>query len=205
MKSLDALRTQWNEENGGSENQYDHDSFMKVVKTRVRKESGRAFQYFWAAFVLQIVVYALLGHVIVKYWRDSYIFIPAIINLALYIPFTVVMMKRFKRMATISGKTSADNAVADYVSRHRDILAGFYKFKQSYEYLLIPVSAIIGTVITFQIWVEGGVWEFPKAAAIVFGVTMVSCIIAVRNENKKNFEGPLAQMNAIVEELKDKN
>ncbi len=203
MKTFDELRLQWNEENKTPARTYEGDSLEQMVRKRVKKESGIAFQYFWASFALQLLVYALFSHVMIKYWRDPYVLVPSLINILLYIPFTTVLMRKFKRMATLGGKANATGTMSDYVVRHRDILSGFYRFKKVYEYLLIPLSAIIGTFVTFRIWVPGGVSEFPSAAAMILVITLVSCIVAIRDENRRNFEKPLMQLNAIIDELND--
>src|SRR5690606_4089502 len=143
---------------------YDKDSFERIVRSRVRKHTNTAMQYFWASFVLQIIVYALLSHVIIRYWQDSDILYSAIAGFLLFIPFTVILMKRFKAIATTrpgiqSSGVAVENSLHHYISRRRGLLDSFYRFKKWYELLLIPFASAIGVFITFKLYIPGGVQE----------------------------------------------
>lgn len=172
----------------------DQETLNKIVKARARKHTNEAFKYFWASFVLQIMVYAMLGHVIVKYWYEPMMTLPALLGIAAYIPFTVVMMKRFKSVA-------ANGPVTEFIANNHQTLQNFYRFKRNYELVLIPLATAIGTFLVFELYVPGSVWAYPKGAMITFFISLASCIIAIQAENKRAFEGPLSQMNALMEDL----
>lgn len=186
--TLDELKSNWKKENAGGS--YDEATMKKAV----RKHTGMSFQYFWASFVLQLMVYAMLSNVIVKHWYDPMITLPALAGVALYIPFTVVMMKKFK----------VDNnqaSMSNYIQRRSELLESFYRFKKRYELFLIPVVTFIGTFLVFELYVPGGIWAYPKGAAITFFLSLAGCIIAIQRENKRNFEEPLMRLKMILYEL----
>jgi hypothetical protein len=192
--SIDEMKTQWNKDQvRGS---LDEATLQKIVKSRVRKHTGTAFKYFWAAFALQILVYSMLTHVIIRYWDNPTMTLPSLLGIAAYIPFTVLMMRRFKSIAVVG-----QSSMRTYVARQIEILQGFYQFKRNYELVLIPLATAIGTFLVFELYVPGSVWAYPKGALITFFASLASCIIAIQAENKRAFEGPLSQMKSISDEL----
>jgi len=196
--TLDEMKSNWKKEN--DKGSYDESTIQKIVKTRVRKHTNTAFKYFWAAFVLQLMVYSMLTHVIVKYWYEPMATMPALIGIAAFGPFTVMMMRRFKGVALLN---SGDGPVSLYIARRRELLEGFYRFKRRYELVLVPLATFIGTFLVFELYVPGGVWAFPKGALITFFVSLASCIIAIQAEYRRNFEEPLLHLKMILDELSE--
>jgi hypothetical protein len=170
------------------------EQFDAMIKTRSRKHTSEVFQYFWASFGLQILVYALLGHVVIRYWGEPGM-IASVLGILFYIPFTVVFIKKYKSMAVAPGPIHA------VVSRRIELLQSFFTFKKRYELFLIPIATFIGTFVSFELWVPGGVWAFPKGAVITFLIALASCIVAIREENKKSFDIPLSKLRLILQDL----
>ena len=167
------------------------DQFNKIIKHKAREHTSEAFKYFWASLTLQIIVYAMLSHVIVKYWGDA-VMLAASIGILLYIPFTIVFMKKFKGMAVAQGPMNT------YVSKQYELLESFYKFKKRYELVLIPLVTLIGTFITFELYFRN-----IEVAAVAFFITLITCIIAIREENKKSFDIPLSKLREVLDDLRD--
>ena len=183
---------------------YDEVALEKIFRSRVKKQTNKAMQYFWASFVLQVLVYALLSHVIVKYWLDTEILLFGLGGVFLFLPFTIMLMKKFKRMATtkLTGEHNTGISLYQYVLRHHALLLSFYNFKKRYELVLIPLSSAIGIFLMFKLYVPGGVQEHPAGAVVTFVITLLSCAMAIRSENKKSFEQPLHQLREILDEFK---
>src|ERR1041385_424479 len=195
--SIDEMKTMWNQKNADNKvGEYDQISIEKIVKARVKKHTGTAFQYFWASFALQVLVYAMLSHVVVRYWYDPIVTLPALLGIAFYIPFTVMMMRKFKI-------ENNQGPMSTYITRRRELLESFYSFKKRYELVLIPLATFIGTFLVFELYVPGGVSAYPTGAMITFVISLASCIIAILAENKRNFEEPLARLKIILDELNE--
>jgi hypothetical protein len=90
----------------------------------------------------------------------------------------------------------------NYVMTRYNLLQTFYQFKRRYEFLLIPLSSLIGVFLVFKLYVPGGVEKNLTGAVITFMITVISCILAIRSENKKNFEKPLHHFRELLEEFK---
>jgi hypothetical protein len=82
------------------------------------------------------------------------------------------------------------------------LLESFFTFKKRYEMVLIPLSAAIGVLLIFLLYVPGGVSEHLLGAFITYVLTLLSCYLAIRSENKKNFVQPLDQLGEILNEYK---
>ncbi len=204
MTILEELKNKWEE---GQKTLipppgYDQASLEKIIKARVKKPTNMAMRYFWASFTLQLIVYALLSHVIVKYWSDPEILRFSLVGILLYLPFTVMLMRKFKSIAKTRPTDSTGTSLYQYVSRRYTLLDSFYRFKKRYELMLIPLSAVIGVFLVFKLYVPGGVAAHPWGAGITLVITLISCLLALRSENRKNFEQPLHQLQEILNEFK---
>lgn len=180
------------------------ESLDLILKKKTQQQKNVSIAYFWASFVLQIIVYSLLSHVIIKYWNDSTLVWISFSCIFIYIPFTIVLLKYFKRIATIRAKDSQGNFLPmnEYIRKHHLLLSCFYKFKKRYEFLLIIVSTAIMTWIVFRIYVPGGIAAHPVAAGAIYTFSVVACAITICQENTRNFKRPLDQLELLLEEYK---
>lgn len=205
MSTLEELKKEWEQKRNVpvTEQAYDEESFGKMIKSRVKKHTNVSMRYFWASFTLQLLVFALLSHVIVKYWNDWSIVLVGTVGVLLYVPFMIILMKRFKAIAVTRPQDSTESSLQAYVNRRHELLQSFYRFKRRYELFLIPLVSAIGVWLVFQLWVPGGVYAYPSGAVITFGITLISCIAAIWSENKKSFEEPLSQLRQVLDEFKN--
>jgi hypothetical protein len=204
MSTLEELKEEWGKKSTlASTTNYDQSSFQKIVKSRVKKNVNASMKYFWGSFTLQLMVYALLTHVMVKYWRDIDMLLLSILGAALYIPFTFVLLRKFKRIAITKPADTLRSSLQMYVQQHYDLLFSFYRFKRRYELFLIPLSSAIGVWLVFLLYVPGGVAAYPSGAVVIFGITLLSCAIALAAENKESFGKPLTALRQILDEFKE--
>ena len=198
MERIEDLKTKWR--NTPSTHQtYNTTAMNNLVKSRIGKQMGKAMEYFWASFALQILVYALLCHVIVRYYNDVFTVLPALAGILIYIPFTRTLLKKFKAMAFMPtiGKAST---IQGYISGQRGLLQNFLTFKKRYELFLIPLSCAIGVLLTFKLYVPGGVYLYPQGAAITFAISLASCYFAIKRENERNLVKPITDLGEILQE-----
>jgi hypothetical protein len=200
MTTFEELMKMWNE-NQAAPSPYDQRSIEKIVRSRTKKHINKAMQYFWAAFTLQILVYGLLSHMMIKYGSDTETLLLSIAGVILFLTFTIMLLKKFKRLAVAKPKLS-EPSLYHYVFHQHSSLESFYSFKKRYELILIPLSSAIGVFLTFKLFVPGGVQENPTGAIITFAATLISCVLAIRSENKRNFAQPLHQLEKVMEEFK---
>jgi hypothetical protein len=204
MDTFDQFRKNWSETTEHSpHNLLDKAAIHDIIKQRARSEKDIAMKYFWASFTFQIIVYALFSHVIVKYGGDVVVLRVCLLGILLFIPFTVMLLKKFKQMAVWKFNGERSNTVKDYISYHYTHLRSFYTFKLRYELILIPASCAILVWVFFRLYIAGGLLAYPVAATVFFLVALGACVVAIRAENKRNFMMPLRQFEILLEEFRD--
>ncbi|QMU29624.1 hypothetical protein [Adhaeribacter radiodurans] len=183
---------------------YDQASLQKILVARTHKQQNISMKYFWASLTLQIIVYAMLTNVAIKYWSDTAILGVAAFCALLYVPFTVMLLRKFKQIALLKmgERHTADLTIYEYVTQQHSLLSSFYKFKKAYELFLIPLSSAILIWIFFRIYLPGGVMAHPVGAIICFLLSLGSCLAAIVAENNKRFKQPITHLEAILDELK---
>jgi hypothetical protein len=70
------------------------------------------------------------------------------------------------------------------------------------DWIGVPVSCAIIVLVTFTLWVKGGVEGNPLGGLVVFAVWVGLSLIAIHAENKKRFISPLRHLELVLEDLK---
>lgn len=204
MQNLDEIKKNWKVDtehlNSG---RLDKLAWQNLLKQQVKKQKNISMEYFWASFIFQIIVYGFLTHVIIKNWEDRMVLLPSVFCLLLYLPFTVVLMGKFKRMAVLRQDETyaSDPSIKEYVVKQYRLLKSFYKFKTRYEIVLVPLSSAFFVWIFFQIYFPGGVITKPILSVLLFILIVGACTAAILAENKRNFKKPLKQLEEILKDI----
>ncbi len=205
MENIEEFKKNWleNKANTSQAESFDHLSWQKVLKLKANQQKHISMQYFWASFTLQLIVYAFLSHIIVRYWADSPMLYISLFCLLLYVPFTVVLMRKFKRLAVL--KTDEKHVLGlpihEYIRQQYTLLASFYRFKKGYETMLVPLSSAVLIWVIFRLYVPGGISAYPIAASVCLLLTIGACAMAILAENKKNFKQPLTRLRDILQDF----
>jgi hypothetical protein len=202
MCTIEELKGKWSASASAQSGHLGAEELTNVFKRRVKTKFKSSMQYFWASFSLQLLIYGLLTHVVVKYWLDPAYMLPALCGILLYIPFTIVLMRKFKAIAVARPQSHTTASLYQYADFHYTQLASFYKFKKLYEIILIPINVAIGTILTFNLFVPGGVGEYVNGAVITFILSLASCFYAIVRENRRSFVEPLKELESILKEFK---
>jgi hypothetical protein len=204
MSTLDELKKEWAAAapSPANDQRVDGAGLQAIARARGARHVNQAVRYFWASLTLQIMVYALLSHVFVSFWG-----VPAVQGLCLagallYLPFTVVLLRQFRRVARATpARPVAGFSLQARTQQQYDALRAFYRFKRRYEYLLIPLSTALGVWLTFRLYVPGGVPQHPTGAVLTFLLTLLACGWAIRRENRRHFEQPLHHLQELLAEF----
>lgn len=204
MPTLDDLKQKWNAEPPafGAAAPYDAATFNHIIRTRMKKQNNSIFRYFWATFTLHIIVYAMLSHVTIRYGSDTNILLLSLLGFGVTVPFTTILLRRYKQMAVAKLSGTSGASIYTYVSEQRSRLAGFYTFKKRYDLVLIPLLSAIGVILVFNLYFPGGVLAFQTGAIVTYLLTLLSCFLVIRNENKKYFLRPLQELQAILDDYR---
>lgn len=174
-----------------------------LITQRVKKEKNKVMQYFWASFTYQVLIYAFASHLVIKFWDDSQIMLLALGGVLLYIPFTIVLLKKFSVMNTqitvqigYSAQSIRTNVKNQYL-----LLSEFFRFKKRFEWLAVPLSCFIMVMIVFKLYVPGGIAEYPAGGIISFVILLTCFVTAISFENRIRFIQPLRQLELVIEDI----
>ena len=176
-----------------------------IISSRVRKELKTVSQFVWAAIAYQIILYSFLTHTLVRHWGDIQTMLLCLAGAALYIPLTVALLRRvkilYRRPSEALGSAVPD--VFHKVEGEYARLADFFQFKKRMDWIGVPVSCAIIVLVTFTLFVEGGVKANPVADLTIFALWIGMSLIAIQAENRKRFIAPLRHLEQILEDLKN--
>lgn len=204
MTVLDQLKKEWKAQPQSSEiEEYDLVSLKDTIKGRVKKHKKMAIQYFWTNSVLQLLVYLLLGYVIVTYWFDIVIVAVSLAGFVLYVPFTISLYKSAKKVVSGSLTEGSIDSLYSYIKESHRSLSRFYRFKKLSDVILTPLSCVIGTYLTFELLIPGGVQGSFYLVLTMFVITLISCYVNIVEENRKKFKEPLQQLKELMDEFSE--
>jgi len=205
MSTFDELKKTWNEAQPSSveHSKIDNEAMFKMIKMKSKKQLKGPMHYFWGAMFLQIMLYAILCHIIIVYHDDIRILIMGIVGCLIYIPFTVTMVRKFRTLAIVKpdNQNESGASLRDYVSKQKEIIQEFYDFKTKYELFLIPFSAAIGVYLFFTIFIPGGITKYWGGALFTFVVTLGTTVLTILAENRKQFRKPISELQQIIDDF----
>jgi len=201
MKSFDEIKNVWKESKSMDSGSpaLDAETMDKYVKIGMKKVRNSTMEYFWGTFIYHILIYALFGHVFIRFWGDLYLMGLSLAGILLYIPFTTLMMKKFKRMCS-PGAGNSEN-IQQYLKHQHRLLSEFFRFKRWFDWIGVPVSAIFFVLIIFSLYVTGGFGE-NLLAGILSCIAVISLLAPfVHAENLKSFIKPLNKLESLIKEM----
>jgi hypothetical protein len=201
MESLESFKKQWSESKDQEGTDLAVTDVRQIVKTRIKKEKKILFEYFWASYFWQFIIYISMTRLIIYFWGDWSSVLFCLTGILLYIPFTAVFIKKFTSMALKSNQSS--QSVYVNLKTQWERISEFFLFKRRFDWLGIPVSCFIITLVIFKLWVPGGWEEHMIGSVIIYIITLVAFLIATLVENKKRFETPLYHLQQIMNEMQE--
>jgi len=176
-----------------------------IISSRVRKEFKTVSQFVWAAIVYQIILYSFLTHTLIRHWGDIQIMLLCLAGGAFYIPLTVALLRRvrtlYRRPSEAPGSPVPD--VFHKVEGEYTRLADFFQFKKRMDWIGVPVSCAIIVLVTFTLFVKGGVEGNALAGLAIFALWLGMSLVAIHAENKKRFISPLRNLGQLLDDLKN--
>lgn len=176
-----------------------------IISSRVRKELKTVSQFVWAAIAYQIILYSFLTHTLIRHWGEMRIMVLCLAGAAFYIPLTVALIRRvgtlYRHPSEAPGSMVPD--VFHKVEGEYARLADFFQFKKRMDWIGVPVSCAIIVLVTFTLFVKGGVEGNPRASLAFFALWVGMSLIAIQAENRKRFVSPLLHLEQVLDDLKN--
>lgn len=202
MEEFDDIKKIWNENKPSG--QCSPEYIDNVVSMRIKKVKSSFREYFWLSFIYQNMVYASLVFLIAKFFSRTDIVILSIAGILVYLPFTIVFMRKFKTafLNNSEGLAFSENDIYLNIKNSHSRISEFFRFKKRFDWVMIPLNCVLIVVINFILFVPGGIMDNLIVGALLFFVWLIIFIIAIRSENKKRFSEPLQQLGSVLEEFR---
>jgi len=206
MENFDEIKKLWSESKGASfsDGSVSSDYIDDVISKRIKKVRNNFREYFWASFFYQNLVYGCLAFLIVRFFNRTDIVILSAVGILLYIPFTVMFMKKFKS-AFLRNKEGIEYSNDDIylnIKNSFSHMSEFFRLKKRFDWVIVPLNCVLIVVINFILFVPNGFMANIAAGILLLLVWLVIFLVAIRIENKKKFVEPLQQMELILEDFK---
>lgn len=202
MDALDEMKEKWSNKSDTSVS-YTSPNLFDVIRKRMRVHTRESMKYFWASFTYQIIVYALYTHVLLKYFDDPMTVMLSTLGIVAYIPFTHMLMRKFKQLAISKPINTGVSPIHAFVEQKKKVLQSFFRFKRRYELFLVPLSTLFGTLLVFRIYVPGGPFDNMNGVWTTVAITLLACFFAIKKENAKSFHTPLAELDKLLTEFEE--
>ena len=201
METFDPVRNFWqnNSNQQSKEPALNKEDVEKVIKSRIKKESKIFAEFFWASLAFQIFIYSFACFLILKFWGDPLITGLCAGGALLYIPFTIILMQKFKAVYKPMGDRSGN--MQTHARNQYKLLTQFFRFKKGFDLVAIPVNSLVVVGVLFMIYVPGGIVANLGIAMAGFLVMLFVYGIAAWSENKKHFVKPLRQYELILDDM----
>jgi hypothetical protein len=147
-----------------------------------------------------------MTHVFVRFWGDWEIMYISLAFMVLYIPFTIVFIRKFRSIKMLKfGKPGFESQdIYSTLKAQRDVLSSFYRFKKGFDMISIPASGIVITLLLEKYGLIPAIRQHVTIALVTFGITIAAFVIATVVDNKKRFKSPLKQLELVIQEIEDK-
>ncbi len=173
-----------------------------IISSRVRRERKTVGEFVWAAIMYQLILYSFLAYTLIRHWGNMQVLLLCLAGGALYIPLTFALIHRVRTLyRRPEAHESAVPDVLDNVKREYARLSDFFKFKKRMDWIGVPVSCAIVVLVTFSLFVEGGVERNPLSSFAFFALWVGMSLVAVYLENRKRFIYPLRNLKQLLEDL----
>jgi hypothetical protein len=207
MENFDDIKKLWNEKTAvkAYDSAINSERLDEIISHRLKKVQGSFREYFWASFFYQNLVYACLAFLVIKFFKRTDIVVISLAGIAVYIPFTIVFMKKFKSafLTNKEGREYSNDDLFANIQNSYKKMSEFFSFKKKFDWIMIPVNCVMIVIINFILFVPGGFASNLIAAAVLFVVWVGIFLIAIRFENRKKFIEPIKQMESILEEFRE--
>ncbi len=178
---------------------------IDVIRSRVRKENKIMFEYIIAIGVWHMIIYAVMTHLVVRYWGNWDIMGYALGGIFMYLPYTIVFMRRIggKNLRAFAPQQAAISDIRTNLKNHYLQLSAFFRFKKKFDLIGIPLTCFIMVMLLSNLRIIPDIEKQLVVAVIFFVVYLTLFITATIIDNRKRFKQPLKQLEIVLKEMEE--
>lgn len=199
MEQFDEVQAFWQKNTTLETPPVSKENVEAVIRSRIRREKKKVVEYFWLSLGYQIMIYSFACFLGIKYWGDTQVMVTCAAGALLYIPFTIILMRKFKGMYKPLAEKATD--IQANITRQSQLLTQFFRLKKMFDLISIPANCLILMVILFRLYVPGGIQAHIPGGIALFVLGLLIFGIAAWFENRKHFVKPLRNFALILEDM----
>lgn len=208
MEEMDEIKKLWTRNSDQQMSTYtpiNNTIMIDLIKSRIRKEKSKMFEYILALGVWQLLIYSFMSHVVIKYWGDWNIIKYALGGMLLYIPYTIVYAKKFtgKNLQSFARPNSPMKTIKSNLKNQYKQLNDFFNFKRKFDLVGIPLSCFVILMLLSNLNIIPEVEAHIAMAIALYLIYLAMFITATIIDNRKRFKKPLQQLKLVLKEMEE--
>ena len=204
MDTLDDLRGDWKRARdlGAPLLPLKNSELQEWMKGSMKKEQRLVFRYAVKTFIWSVLVFSFLSYLMLNFWGDWNLFAVCMAAMVIYIAFTAIFMKHFKRFFAVECGVHESVDLQQGLQVKFSTLKRFYQVKRVFDWFMVPLSCAV-IALTVNKYSFGA----PFAENLAFNVSTFLLYSAAFTyvtvkDNTTYFKVPLKKLEAVMEEMK---
>jgi hypothetical protein len=204
MDTLDDLRGDWKRgrDLGAPLLPLSSRELKEWIKGSMKKEQQLVFRYAVKTFVWSIMAFSFLSYLMISFWGDLNFLALCVAALAIYIPFTAIFMKHFKRFFAVECGAQRAVDLQQGLQFKFSALKQFYQVKRVFDWLMVPLSCAV-----IAVTVNKYTFDAPFAEHLGFNISTFLLYSAMFTyvtvkDNTTYLKVPMKKIEAVMQEMK---
>jgi hypothetical protein len=179
-----------------------HQAVNKWINAGMKKQQKTILEYLVLSGFWQWLIYSALSYLIIRFWGNGYFAIYCIGLILLYIPFTIVFIRKFRwlRIVRYDDPGLGELNIYHVLNIQYKTLNDFYYFKKRLDWFTIPGNCFVICMIIYQYGWIPSLTQNALPGLIIFSFYLVAFVIATVMENRKHFINPIKRLNLLIRE-----
>ncbi|MBG6236117.1 hypothetical protein IWX76_002698 [Pedobacter sp. CAN_A7] len=205
MDTLDDLRGDWKRgrDLGAPLLPLKNSELKDWIKGSMKKEQQLVFRYAVKTFIWSLLVFSFLTYLMLRFWGDWNLFVVCMAAMAIYIPFTAVFMKHYKRFFAVECGVQQEVDLKQGLHIKFMALKQFYSVKKIFDWLMVPLSCAVIALTVNKYAFDAPFIEHLGFNIITFILYSTAFIYVTRKDNTTYFKVPMKKMETVMREMED--
>jgi len=203
MDILDDLKGDWKQgrDLGAPSVPLKSGEFNQLINGRIKKEQRLVWRYAVKTYLWSVMVFSYLSYLIITFWGDEPLLAVCAVAMAIYVIFTAVFMKRFKRFFAMDCGAQQALDLRDAIRIKLKELRGFYQFKRIYDWIMVPLSCLVISLSVNKFVFDAAVMEHLWFNMSTFILYSAAFIYVTLRDNVTYFKLPMNKLKAVIVDM----
>ena len=175
--------------------------FNQLINGRIKKEQRLVWHYAVKTYIWSVMVFSYLSYLMITSWGDWRLFAVCAVTMAIYIIFTTVFMKRFKRFFAVECAAQQALDLRQGLQMKLKELNGFYQFKRIFDWIMIPLSCMVIALSVNNLAFDADFTEHLWFNMCTFILYSAAFTYVTFRDNITYFKVPMEKLKAVIKDM----